>query len=127
MSSVPPVSSPPSTTGHGPDPHGSTRRRSLERTEAWRYIGYRGYSDFISSDDDFFILRRFATLNVRVALALQNEIVQLEKDLDELDDKYEAPQSPPQSPVHNGRFDGDVEDREKLLKEIGEKLYKYSR
>ncbi|KAK7403419.1 hypothetical protein QQX98_010832 [Neonectria punicea] len=57
------------------------------RKKPWKYIGYRGYSDFISSEDDFFVLRRFDVLNVRVALALQDELSVLEEDLSRLDNR----------------------------------------
>ncbi|KAF3067680.1 hypothetical protein CFAM422_008367 [Trichoderma lentiforme] len=95
-------------------------RRSLEQAVPWKYVGYRGYSRFISSDDDFFILRRFSVLNVRIPLALQNQLVMLERQLNELDNKYE---SEPQ--IHNGRFEGDEKDREELISCIEEKLRKY--
>ncbi|KAL7943826.1 hypothetical protein V8C42DRAFT_328546 [Trichoderma barbatum] len=104
-----------------PAEHGAHTRRSIEQIVPWRYIGYRGYSRFISSVNDFFILRRFSVLNVRVALALQHQLVMLERQLDELDDKYEG-----DPPVHNGRFEGDAEDREELLSRIEEKLRKYN-
>ncbi|UKZ81906.1 hypothetical protein TrVFT333_009683 [Trichoderma virens FT-333] len=58
-------------------------------------------------------------LNVRVALSLQNQLVTLERQLNELDDKYES------EGVHNGRFEGD-EKRERLLSSIEEKLRKYN-
>ncbi|TDZ67894.1 hypothetical protein CTRI78_v002716 [Colletotrichum trifolii] len=51
----------------------------------WKHIGYKGYSEFVSSEDDFFLLRRFDTLNTRVALALQDEVSQLEEELGEFD------------------------------------------
>ncbi|KAL0783585.1 hypothetical protein CaCOL14_001492 [Colletotrichum acutatum] len=54
----------------------------------WKYIGYKGYSSFITSEDDFFILRRFDTLNVRVALALQDELSGLEEELEALDNEF---------------------------------------
>ncbi|KAJ4142269.1 hypothetical protein NW754_009719 [Fusarium falciforme] len=54
----------------------------------WKFIGYKGYAEFISSDDDWFILRRFGALNVRVALALQDEVSVLEEELKKLDATY---------------------------------------
>lgn len=102
---------------------GTQTRRSLEQTVPWKYVGYRGYSRFISSDDDFFILRRFSVLNVRVSLALQNQLVMLERQLNELDNKYEGESMQ----IHNGRFEGDEKDREDLISCIEEKLRKYSR
>lgn len=69
--------------------------------------------EIYSSCDDFFILCRFSVLNARVALALQHQLVILERQLGEPDDKYEGGPS-----VHNRRFDGDEEDREELLSRI---------
>lgn len=34
----------------------------------WKYYGYQAYSEFIASEDDFFILRRFSTVSARVLL-----------------------------------------------------------
>ncbi|KAK1496173.1 hypothetical protein CTAM01_08360 [Colletotrichum tamarilloi] len=56
----------------------------------WKYIGYKGYTNFISSDDDFFVLRRFDSLNVRAALALQDELSWLEEELGVLDNEFSA-------------------------------------
>ncbi|KAL7792735.1 hypothetical protein V8C43DRAFT_282327 [Trichoderma afarasin] len=127
-------------TDHSPSPRPSTTRsnitrgiaapvgdstqtrRSLEQTVPWKYVGYRGYSRFISSDDDFFILRRFSVLNVRIALALQNQLVMLERQLNELDNKYEESEAQ----IHNGRFEGDEKDREELISCIKKKLRKYN-
>jgi hypothetical protein len=53
----------------------------------WRYLGYRGFSSFIASDDDFFILRRFRTLHARVLLALQNHLTVLESNLTAIDEE----------------------------------------
>lgn len=89
----------------------------------WKFIGYKGYAEFISSEDDWFVLRRFGTLNVRVALALQDEISVLEEQLKELDESYSQRESLDR---HNGRFRGDVEDRRALTELISDKLYRYS-
>ncbi|KAF5533630.1 phytase [Fusarium mexicanum] len=76
----------PSTPTHDTAQAGHARNRvALEEDRPWRYIGYRGYSKFISSDSDFLLLRRFRALNVRVGLALQHQLVELERDLEELD------------------------------------------
>ncbi|KXH61721.1 hypothetical protein CSAL01_07648 [Colletotrichum salicis] len=89
----------------------------------WKYIGYKGYSRFISSEDDFFLLRRFDTLNVRVALVLQDEIASLEEKLNELDKEYSEKTA---EDYNNSTIRGDVEDRSELLEEICNKLPKYS-
>lgn len=39
----------------------------------------------MTSEDDFFVIRRFATLHTRVLLAKQAEISELEQRLDEMD------------------------------------------
>ncbi|RMJ11671.1 hypothetical protein CDV36_008706 [Fusarium kuroshium] len=68
---------------------GITVETSLSEEEIhikpWKFIGYKGYSEFISSEDDWFVLRRFGVLNVRVALALQDEVAVLEEELKKLD------------------------------------------
>src|ERR1700722_559445 len=53
----------------------------------WKYTGYRVFSQFIASDNDFFVLRRFGTLNARVILALQDQLSKLEEDLEEIDNR----------------------------------------
>lgn len=91
----------------------------------WKFIGYRGYAKFISSEDDFFILRRFDTLNTRIALALQDEICELEEELSELDIAYSRRDC---DDLSNGTFrDDDVEERRTLIGEIAKKLFKYSK
>ncbi|KAJ3462900.1 hypothetical protein MRS44_007686 [Fusarium solani] len=114
---------------------GSTMRNSSSHPEnappseeeiqrkPWKFIGYRGYTEFLSSEDDWFVLRRFGALNVRMALALQDEISVLEDELRELDENYSQRESPDR---HNGRFRGDAEDRSALTELISDKLYRYN-
>jgi hypothetical protein len=91
--------------------------------QPWRYIGYRYYSKLIASTNEFFIFRRFATLNARAILHLQHEIVALESKLIEFDDKNEDATPP----MHNGSFKSDEgSERAELLSEIQKKIYKYS-
>lgn len=92
-------------------------------TKPWKYIGYKGYSSFIASDNDFYIVRRFAALNTRIALALQDEVTVLEEELSELDARYSRRDA---EDLHNGSFRDDREDRTALVEKIGEKLLKYS-
>ncbi|KAF5511444.1 hypothetical protein CGCS363_v002119 [Colletotrichum siamense] len=89
----------------------------------WKYIGYKGYSDFISSEDDFFLLRRFDELNVRVALAMQDEITQLEEELEDVDKGTMAANAPD---FNNSTLRGDIEGRSTLIKEISQKLRHYN-
>lgn len=94
------------------------------RLKPWKYVGYKGYSAFISSDDDFFILRRFDTLNVRVALSQQDELSSLETELIEMDEKFSRKDS---EDIDNGTFRGDLEERTALLANIARKVRRYSK
>jgi hypothetical protein len=89
----------------------------------WKYIGYKGYAEFIASDNDFYILRRFASLNSRVALTLQDQISVLEEQLDDLDKHCSRRDA---EDLHNGSFRDDREERTALVEMIYEKLTKYS-
>ncbi|KAF9876167.1 hypothetical protein CkaCkLH20_06110 [Colletotrichum karsti] len=89
----------------------------------WKYIGYKGYAEFISSEDDFYLLRRFDTLNIRATLALQDEISQLEQQLENLDQEMRRVNG---SHYNNGTMRGDEADRSALLSEITRKLKNYN-
>jgi hypothetical protein len=52
-----------------------------EQKLPWKYIGHKVFSRWIASDQTFFVMRRFGALNARVALSLQDEIVELEANL----------------------------------------------
>lgn len=89
----------------------------------WKYVGYKGYSEFLASENDFFIFRKFALLNSRTALALQDQLSVLEGELEELDKRYSKKSA---SDVNNGSYRDDQADREELLGNIYDKLVKYS-
>src|SRR4051812_48737888 len=89
----------------------------------WKYIGYRGYADFIASENDFYIVRRFAALNTRAALALQDKVSVLEEQLEDLDRSFGRRDA---VDIHNGSFRDDQEGRSVLMGEIIEALTKYS-
>jgi hypothetical protein len=85
----------------------------------WRDIGYRGASEWMSSEDDFFLVRRFATLNTRVLLAKQAEISEFERQLDEMDN--------PARGGDNSTFLEDPQvDRKDLIKKLWKELKEYS-
>jgi hypothetical protein len=99
-------------------------RRSMEiQTKPWKYIGYRVFSQWLSSDSDFFLIRRFDTLNARVILMLQWEISVLEAKLARIDQERSAFDFPD---VNNGSFEDDNSDRNALIQEIYIKLRRYS-
>lgn len=97
----------------------------LERRAAWKYVGYPGFSRFMASSNDCFALRKFTGLNVRVLLKLQNNVVELERRLDEMDD-FTKNLPPDEGGCASFRLDADS-PREELLEEIDVALAKYSK
>ena len=63
------------------------------RKKNWKYVGYRGTSQWMASDNDFFIVRRFATLNTRMLLTKQAQIYELNRQLDTLEEHMHSIQS----------------------------------
>jgi hypothetical protein len=91
----------------------------------WKYLGYKEYSKFIASDDELFLLRRFRTLNVRIALALQDNLSKLESQLAEIDRHCSQREA---VPINNGSFREETqESRKVLLNDIQQKLKEYSK
>jgi hypothetical protein len=92
-----------------------------------KYSGYRVFSRWMASDQAFFILRRFGTLNTRILLAMQDEIVELEDRLNLLDEEASRKETPDN--VDNGTIrDDPFGDRRRLVTEIlPDKLAKYSK
>ena len=88
----------------------------------WMYIGYEGLAKWMSSSDDFLVIRRFDSLAARVVLLLQWELVQVEQLLVELDKSL---CSDPKEDNHNGSFQLDLDDRTLLIQTAGEKLKVY--
>jgi hypothetical protein len=89
----------------------------------WKYIGYRGYSSFLSTENDFLIFRRFGAASTRVALRLQDRVAILEDQLEVLDKKYNSKEA---EDVHNGSIRQDEEDRANLLGDLSASLMEYS-
>jgi hypothetical protein len=96
------------------------------KNSPWKYEGYRVFSKWIASDEAFFIVRQFGSLNARVILSMQDELVQLEEELDTLDKKVSRKGDP--DTIHNGSFRLDGYRRRKVLLtgEITDKLGRYS-
>lgn len=89
----------------------------------WKYVGYKGFSEFLASDPDFDIFRRFGAIGVRAILALQDELVELEAQLDE----FEKPlMQVDECKVHNGTFREETQEvRLAIMSEIQTKLRVY--
>lgn len=96
----------------------------LERRAAWKYVGYPGFSRFMASSNDCFALRKFTSLNVRTLLKLQNNVVELERRLDEMDN-FSMNLPPDEGGCASFRLDANS-PREELLDEIEAALDKYS-
>jgi hypothetical protein len=91
----------------------------------WKYTGYRGFCDFVSSDDDFFVIRRFGALSARVILALQDQLSALESDLLTIDRQLSSKDC---LDVHNGSFRRDRDtERWLLIQQIHSMLKEYSK
>jgi hypothetical protein len=120
-----------SGTGSNPEraasPQGSTAPQTITQKEVdekpWKYIGYKGYSEFISSDSDFLIFRQFGAVSARVALSLQDEVSVLEHELENLDRKYACREA---EDVHSGSCRDEQRGRKTLLRELYDGLVKYS-
>ena len=90
----------------------------------WKDVGYRGFSAFLASDNDFLIFRKFGTLSARLLLYLQDEIVVLEEALKDIEDKHSGPTAPD---LHNGSFRQDqLKERKALLDTLSTKMRAYS-
>ncbi|KAI1400398.1 hypothetical protein F4819DRAFT_368578 [Hypoxylon fuscum] len=90
--------------------------------QPWKYLGYRRYAQFISSDDDLLIFRKFNDLSVRIALRLQDRISVLETRLTDIDISHSKKES---NPVHNGTLRNGKDDRETIPNEIEIALSRY--
>ncbi|KAF1851126.1 uncharacterized protein K460DRAFT_412737 [Cucurbitaria berberidis CBS 394.84] len=101
-----------------PNGHASTQLKP------WEEIGYRGFSAFLASDNDFLIFRRFGSLNARLLLYLQDEISVLEADLEDLEAKYVVDGA---KDIHNGSFRQEaLPERTALLATLNIKVRQYN-
>jgi len=88
----------------------------------WKTIGYQGFSRFIASDADFFLLRRLDQLAAWTLLRRQDEIVELESRLAELEGRL----TKADMNIYNGSFREETQQtRKDLLDEIDNKLESY--
>ncbi|KAH8724700.1 hypothetical protein GQ44DRAFT_617498 [Phaeosphaeriaceae sp. PMI808] len=93
-------------------------------SKPWKKVGYRGFSAFLSSDNNFLIFRRFGSVNVRLLLYLQDEIAVLEKELEDLEN-FHAQDSA--TDIHNGSFRQEaLPQRTKLLETLNVKVRQYN-
>lgn len=121
----PPPPSPPANLASSL--HTSSRNVGLSQMELdekpWKYIGYRGYTEFLASENDFLIFRRFTSASTRVALMLQHQMSVLEEELNQLDITYSRRNA---VDVNNGSFRDDEDDRLQVIENLRVKLLEYS-
>ncbi|GAB1310727.1 hypothetical protein MFIFM68171_00937 [Madurella fahalii] len=91
-------------------------------TKPWKYVGYKDFAAYLSSDGDTFILRRFDRLHARVLLTLQDNLVELEEELDDLDNRWSARDA---GDIDNGTIRNDQPERKELLTRVHRKLSEY--
>jgi len=93
----------------------------------WKYYGYKAFSEWGGSDDDFFVLRRFKSLNTRVILYMQDDIAKVEAELRELDREHSLVGT---EDIHNGSFRCDIEGlprRKIIIDQALQRLKEYSK
>lgn len=81
----------------------------------------------MASEDDFFVFRRFESLNAGVILWMQDRIVQIEERLEEIHKMIED--SPSDHNLMNCSFRWDARfqsERTKLMEELSAILHHYS-
>jgi hypothetical protein len=123
---------PPTTTVFAPKERLEFTEPNFLEKERYpaRYLGYRVFSKWVASDQNLLVVRKFASLNVRIILSLQDEIVKLEQDLNGIDEDSSRPgpidDCDPEV-IHNGTFREDhVKQRTELLEILAKKLQRYS-
>jgi hypothetical protein len=114
-----------------PDPErGCTELSADEKYEIpWQYYGYPALSRWMASSNDFFVLRRFAPLQVRCLLHLQDQIATKGRELERWD-KIAMDQEPGLG--CSGWIDCDPEalaghPRPRILRELLPLLKEYSK
>ncbi|KAL5341352.1 hypothetical protein BJX70DRAFT_396071 [Aspergillus crustosus] len=94
------------------------------RADPKRYFGYPEFAKFLSLDTNLQNFRRFERLNVRVILAMQDELALLETSIEQLDNEL----SEAEGGANNGSFRKDPSiARKGLITQLVEKLEKYNR
>lgn len=104
---------------------GTTNQSAIVKAdlEPWRFRGYPKFCRWVASDDDFFVMRIFGSTSARLAMYLQDQIVEQEKALKDADERAM------QDGLDSGTFRNDqqserVEKMSKLLPMI-ERYHKF--
>jgi hypothetical protein len=95
---------------------------------SWKYEGYKDFSEWMASDDDLFIFRRFANVNAQVILWMQNKLAQKEARLETL--HKDIAHLPLDSGWRNDSFEWDavnLTERDDLMRELSALVLHYSK
>lgn len=99
-----------------------------KKSAPWKYEGYQAFSKWMASDDDFFVFRRFESLNANTILWMQYQISQLEKELEDLHKEVED--SKIDDGLRNDSFHWDAQywqRRNQIMGELSRQLLHYSK
>lgn len=94
------------------------------RPKPWRDEGYPAFSRWMSSSEDFLVLRRFDQLNTRALLLMQDRIARLEENLLRID--ATARQSPDELADSSSLHDDPQTERVAILKSLTSELQTYN-
>ncbi|PSN59502.1 hypothetical protein BS50DRAFT_229186 [Corynespora cassiicola Philippines] len=100
-----------------------------KKARAWKYEGYTEFSRWMASEDDFFLFRRFESLNAGVILWMQEQISQKEAELMRFHKGIEdAPHDLPTGALNSShRWDAEkFPARQKLMHELSGLLHHYN-
>jgi hypothetical protein len=93
----------------------------------WKHEGYQKFSEWMASDDDLFVFRRFANVNARIILWMQNQIAKKEDYLEKI--HKTIVESPPEKGWRNDSFEWDATnliERDALMRELSALVLHYS-
>ncbi|KAF1837463.1 hypothetical protein BDW02DRAFT_565938 [Decorospora gaudefroyi] len=98
-----------------------------DRSKAWQTEGYKALSKWMASENDFFVFRRFESLNANTILYLQHRITELEKRLESIHGMIEG--SAPEQKLKNSSFGWDAKympERSQIMSELSCLLMHYN-
>ncbi|KAF2441987.1 hypothetical protein P171DRAFT_522900 [Karstenula rhodostoma CBS 690.94] len=122
-----PSTSPPISLQHLSPSSTLTITSQDKRNSAWKYEGYKAFSSWMASEDDFFLFRRFGDLNCRTILWMQDRIKRVEDDLRRLDEWVEK--SHPDEKLRNDSFKWDeqhMQQRHAHMEQLSRQLHHYN-
>lgn len=98
-----------------------------KKNMAWKYEGYQAFSKWMASDDDFFVFRRFESLNANTILWMQDHISRLEKELASIHIEVEKSRLEDFKKNSSFRWDAACKNRRnEIMFELSRQLLHYS-